>query len=40
MIEEGDKILVAVSGGKDSMSLTYNLMKMKNSGFPINFDFT
>ncbi len=40
MIEEGDKILVAVSGGKDSMSLTYNLMKMKNTGFPINFDFT
>ncbi len=40
MIRPGDKILVAVSGGKDSMSLAYNLMKMKRSGYPIDFDFT
>lgn len=36
MIEEGDKVLLAVSGGKDSMLLAYHLSK-KLKGFPINF---
>ncbi len=38
MIKDGDKILVAVSGGKDSMSMVYNLMKKVRSDFPIKFD--
>lgn len=37
MIEEGDRILLAVSGGKDSMTLFYHLLK-KQKAFPINFD--
>lgn len=36
MIEEGDKVLLAISGGKDSMLLAYDLSK-KLKGFPINF---
>lgn len=36
MIEEGDKVLLAISGGKDSMLLAYHLSK-KLKGFPINF---
>jgi len=40
MIKDGDKILAAVSGGKDSMSLVYNLAKMKRGGYPVDFDFT
>lgn len=36
MIEPGDKILLAVSGGKDSMTLMYHLLK-KAKGFPIPF---
>ncbi len=38
MIKEGDRILVAVSGGKDSMSLVYHLLKKMKSDFPINFE--
>lgn len=38
MIEEGDRVLLAVSGGKDSMLLAYYLAK-KIKGFPINFTF-
>jgi tRNA 2-thiocytidine biosynthesis protein TtcA len=38
MIEEGDRILVAVSGGKDSMSLIYHLNKKANSRFHMNFE--
>jgi len=37
MIEDNDKILVAVSGGKDSMSLL-KVLRYKQSIFPINFD--
>ena len=37
MIEENDKILIAVSGGKDSMTLLYDLMKRRKS-FPIHYD--
>lgn len=36
MIDDGDKVLLAVSGGKDSMLLAYHLSK-KLKGFPINF---
>jgi tRNA 2-thiocytidine biosynthesis protein TtcA len=36
MIDEGDKILVAVSGGKDSMTLLYHLLKIQRR-LPINF---
>jgi tRNA 2-thiocytidine biosynthesis protein TtcA len=36
MIEEGDKILVAVSGGKDSCALLYDLIKRQRS-FPIKY---
>lgn len=36
MIEEGDKVLLAVSGGKDSMLLTHHLHR-KLKGFPIKF---
>lgn len=38
MIEDGDKVLLAVSGGKDSMILAYNLVR-KLKGFPIKFTF-
>lgn len=38
MIEEGDKVLMAVSGGKDSMLLAYNLVN-KLKGFPVKFTF-
>lgn len=38
MIENGDRVLVAVSGGKDSMSLVYHLKKKANSQFHIDFD--
>ncbi|MCK4543278.1 MAG: tRNA 2-thiocytidine biosynthesis protein TtcA [Spirochaetales bacterium] len=37
MIQEGDRILAAVSGGKDSLSLLYHLLKKQRS-FPIKFD--
>lgn len=37
MIEENDKILIAVSGGKDSMTLLYDLIKRKKS-FPVHYD--
>ncbi len=36
LIEPGDKILIAVSGGKDSLTLAYFLGKKQN-GFPIPF---
>lgn len=36
MIENGDRILVAVSGGKDSLSMVYHLNK-KFQNFSINF---
>ena len=36
MIEEGDRILVAVSGGKDSMTLLYHLMR-KQRRLPVHF---
>ncbi len=36
MIEEGDKILVAVSGGKDSVTLLNDLVKRQRS-FPIKY---
>lgn len=38
MIEEGDRILVAVSGGKDSMSLVHLLNKKAQSQFHIPFE--
>ncbi|MCM8824202.1 MAG: hypothetical protein NC822_05975 [Candidatus Omnitrophica bacterium] len=38
MIEEGDKILVGVSGGVDSLSLI-KLFKMRQRRVPIRFDF-
>ncbi len=38
MIEEGDKVLLAVYGGKDSMLIAYHLTK-KVKGFPVNFTF-
>lgn len=37
MIEEGDKIAVGVSGGKDSLALLY-AMKLLKTFYPINFD--
>ncbi len=37
MIKDGDKILVAVSGGKDSLSLVHALLHFKAHA-PINFD--
>lgn len=38
MIEEGDRVLVAVSGGKDSMSLVYHLNKKSKSDYHLKFD--
>ncbi|MCM8774092.1 MAG: hypothetical protein NC820_05095 [Candidatus Omnitrophica bacterium] len=38
MIEEGDRILVGVSGGVDSLSLI-KLFKMREKRVPIRFDF-
>lgn len=37
MIEPGDKILMAVSGGKDSMTLLYDLIKRRKS-FPVPYE--
>jgi tRNA 2-thiocytidine biosynthesis protein TtcA len=37
MIEEGDRILVAVSGGKDSTSLAYDLA-MKTRWWPVRYE--
>jgi len=39
MIEEGDRIAVAVSGGKDSISLLH-VLRHRQKVAPINFDFT
>lgn len=38
MIEEGDKILVAVSGGKDSLTMLHNLAH-RQKNHPIKYDF-
>lgn len=38
MINEGDRILIAVSGGKDSMTLLHDFAKRIKS-FPIKFEF-
>ena len=37
MIKEGDRVLVAVSGGKDSLSLLHALLLLKKRA-PINFE--
>ena len=37
MIEEGDKIAVGISGGKDSLTLLYALSYLKKF-YPIHFD--
>jgi tRNA 2-thiocytidine biosynthesis protein TtcA len=37
LVEEGDRILVAVSGGKDSYTLLHLLMRLRERA-PINFD--
>lgn len=38
MIEDNDRIAVAVSGGKDSLTLLYDLKKRQKS-FPVKYDF-
>lgn len=38
MIEENDKILVAVSGGKDSLTMLYDF-KNRIKSYPINFEY-
>src|SRR5687767_10442038 len=38
LIEEGDRIAVAVSGGKDSLSLLH-VLRHRQSIAPINFEF-
>ena len=38
MINEGDKIAVAVSGGKDSLSLMH-VLRHRQKISPINFEF-
>ena len=38
MLEEGDKVAVAVSGGKDSISLLH-VLRHRQSVSPINFEF-
>jgi tRNA 2-thiocytidine biosynthesis protein TtcA len=38
MIEENDRILAAISGGKDSMTMLYDLAD-RQKRFPIKFDF-
>ncbi|MBN1413028.1 MAG: tRNA 2-thiocytidine biosynthesis protein TtcA [Spirochaetales bacterium] len=37
LIEPGDRILAAVSGGKDSVTMLYDLLKRRKS-FPIKYD--
>ena len=37
LIEEGDRILVALSGGKDSLALAWNLAQ-KTRGYPVSFE--
>ncbi len=37
LIEPGDRVLLAVSGGKDSLTLAYHLIH-KRKGFPIPFE--
>ena len=37
MIEQGDKIAIGISGGKDSLTLLYALSKLKEF-YPISFD--
>jgi tRNA 2-thiocytidine biosynthesis protein TtcA len=37
LIDEGDRILVALSGGKDSLALAWNLSR-KARGFPVSFE--
>lgn len=39
MIEDNDKVLVGISGGKDSMSLL-KVLRYKQKRFPIHFDIT
>jgi len=39
MIQEGDRIAVAVSGGKDSLSLMH-VLRHRQRVSPVNFDFT
>jgi len=38
LIEEGDKIAVAVSGGKDSLSLLH-ILRHRQMISPVNFEF-
>ena len=39
MLQEGDKVLIAVSGGKDSLSLL-RIMKERTKFVPINYEIT
>jgi tRNA 2-thiocytidine biosynthesis protein TtcA len=39
MLQEGDRVLLAVSGGKDSLSLL-RIMKERNKFVPINYEIT